>query len=507
MTLGPITDAVADATTQAMSLIDRVWQRDHTVWQPDPTEVADRLGWLDAPDRAEAVRDELARLAGDVVADGVTDVLLVGMGGSSLYPEVLASTFGAAPGRPRFRVLDSTDPAAILAAERELPWQATLLVPASKSGTTLEMSAHLARYHARLVDVHGPAASRFVVPITDPGSPLDARAADEGFRAVAYGDPDVGGRFSALTAFGLLPAALLGIDLTDHLAPAREQLAAAASTDPATNAPAVLGATLAAAASTGHDKLTLLLPREVAAFGGWIEQLIAESTGKGGAGILPVLDEPADPARFGRDRIVVAQGEHPGLDACADAGHPVVSLPWTGREQLAGEVVRWEVATAIAGALLGINPFDQPDVAAAKHATESVLASGEDLPPTEDPGATLARLQDGGYLAILAFVTPGGDDERRVRGAADRLRERWSAPVTVGIGPRYLHSTGQLHKGGPDSGVFLVVVGDDAEDAEVPGHPYTFSRLKRAQAAGDLAALRAVGRAVAHVSVAALDGL
>jgi glucose-6-phosphate isomerase len=506
--LGPLTDAVEAATREALSLVPRIWERDHTVWADDPTEISDRLGWLDAPERADAIVDDLHRLAADVVADGVTDVLLVGMGGSSLYPEVLATTFGSAAGSPRLRVLDSTDPAAVLATEDALPWQATLLVPASKSGTTVEMACHLARFRDRLVDAHGEAgAGRYLVPITDPGSALDAEAADRGYRAVVHGQHDVGGRFSALTPFGLVPAALLGMDLRAHLASARRVLEQARSVHPDENAAAALGAAMAAAARSGRDKLTLLLPPEIETFGLWIEQLVAESTGKHGVGVLPVLGEAPDPARLGADRLVVALGEHDGLEELARAGHPVVQLPWSGPEQLAGEVVRWEFATAVAGALLGINPFDQPDVQAAKSATERVLSEGEDLPPTDDPTDLLAGVQDGDYVALLGFVTPGGDDHRRLEAAAARLRSRLTAAVTVGVGPRYLHSTGQLHKGGPDTGAFLVVVGDDPEDAAIPGRPFTFGELKRAQAAGDLAALRAAGRRAVHVSPSTLETL
>jgi glucose-6-phosphate isomerase len=508
MSLGPLTDAVETTTSEALRLVPRIWDRDHTVWNHDPTEISDRLGWLDAPERADDRVAVLERLAAEVVADGATDVLLVGMGGSSLYPEVLTTVFGPAAGSPRLRVLDSTDPGAVLAAERALPWQATLLIPASKSGTTVEMACHLARFRERLEDVHGPGgAGRWIVPITDPGSALDAEAADRGYREVVHGQPDVGGRFSALTPFGLLPAALLGLDLRAHLASARDQLAACRSTDADENTAAALGATIATAARDGRDKLTLLLPPELASFGLWVEQLVAESTGKHGQGVLPVLGEGTDPAFLGQDRLVVALGEHEGLEELARAGHPVVHLPWSGPEQLAGEVVRWEFATAVAGALLGLNPFDQPDVQAAKTATEQVLRDGEELPPTDDPTDLLAGVQERDYVALLGFVTPGGADHDRLDAAASRLRRRLRSAVTVGVGPRYLHSTGQLHKGGPDTGVFLLVVGDDPEDAEVPGRPYTFGRLKQAQAAGDLAALRGAGRRVLHVSASTLDTL
>jgi transaldolase / glucose-6-phosphate isomerase len=501
VSLGPLSAAAADATGEALALVPRINARDWTVWGEDPTELADRLGWLEAPERADEVIPELVHHAAAVREDGITDVLLVGMGGSSLYPLVLDATSGSAPGWPRLRVLDSTDPAAVLAVERELPWSATLLVPASKSGGTTETMSHLARFYERLRDAHGQSAGRYVLPITDPGSSLDARATDEGFRGVVHGQADVGGRFSALTPFGLLPAALLGMDLPAHLAAAREQLEAASSEDADRNAPFVLGAVMAAAFREGRDKFTVLLPDEIASFGLWIEQLVAESTGKHGVGLLPVVDERPGNATFGEDRLVVAIGEQPDVPALIDAGVPVVEIPWSGIEQLTGEVVRFEVATAVCGALLGINPFDQPNVQAAKLAVKEVLDTGADLPPTADATAAVEALTPGEHLVVLGYVQPDSDDETAIRSAADRLRARTGVPVTVGIGPRYLHSTGQLHKGGPANGTFLVAVGDDPEDAEVPGQDYGFSRLKRAQAAGDIVALQDAGRTVVHVSL------
>ena len=505
--LGPLHEAATDAIEQAMALVPRLWARDHTVWSEDPTEITDRLGWLDAPERAQDRIADLEQLAADVAADGVTDVLLVGMGGSSLWPEVLATSVGSASGAPRLRVVDSTDPAAVLAAERELPWATTLLVPASKSGGTIETLSHLDRFLERLQEAHGSAAGRFVLPITDPGSKLDVRASADGFRGVVHGQSDVGGRFSALTEFGLLHAALLGLDLDEHLAPAREQLAISRSTDPSVNAPAVLGAIMAAAATRGRDKLTLLLPASVASFGAWIEQLVAESTGKHGVGLVPVLGEDPTNATFGHDRLVVAFGEQPVVRELAAAGVPTVVLPEAGPDDLPGEVVRFEVATAIAGALLGVNPFDQPDVAAAKAATERALSSDEDLPPTTTPDPVLGTVAPGDVIALLGFVEPGSVDEARLHQAADGLRVAHEVPVTVGIGPRYLHSTGQLHKGGSDRAVFLLAVGDDPQDASIPGRDYGFSRLKRAQAAGDLRALTDADRRVAHVTLDALDAL
>jgi glucose-6-phosphate isomerase len=504
--LGSLASDVDAAVADAFALLPRIDARDHTVWQDDPTEVADRLGWLDAPERAAADLERLREVAAGLVADGVTDVVLTGMGGSSLYPEVLTTTYETAEDHPRLHVIDSTDPAAVLALERLVPWSATVVVAASKSGSTIETRSHLARFRARLEDTHGDDARRSLIAITDPGSDLDAQAADLGYRAVLHGQPDVGGRFSALTPFGLLPAAILGIDLEAHLAPAAEMLEASRSTDPERNTAVVLGAVMAAAAKQGRDKLTLLLPDEISAFGAWVEQLVAESTGKHGVGVLPVLDE--DPrelvGRLGEDRLVVALGDRPRSDELAAAGAPVVQLAWQGAEHLGAEVVRWEVATAIAGALLGINPFDQPDVQSAKTVTSRILdeADGGDieLPPTGDPAEVLEAVAPGGYLGLLAFVPPGSELDAQVRAAAKRLGERLRVPVTVGIGPRYLHSTGQLHKGGPDGGAFLVVVGDDPEDAEIPGADFTFSQLKRAQAAGDIEALRAAGRPVVRLA-------
>lgn len=494
MTLGPLSDAARQAVAAARALLPRIWDRDHTVWGEDPTEIADRLGWLDAPERGRALLPDLRALADDLRADGITDVLLIGMGGSSLYPEVLAQVHGPADGALRLTVLDSTDPGAVLAVEAALPWATTLVVPASKSGTTIEMVCHLERCLDRLTEAHGDDAGRYVVPITDPGSQLDARVTADGFRAVVHGQPDVGGRFSALSPFGLVPAALLGLDVEAHLAVAEGVLAAARS---GPMSPAVeLGAVMAAAQQQGRDKLTIVLPDEVAVLGLWIEQLVAESTGKDGVGLVPVLGESPETVRFGDDRLVVVYGHDELVARLVTDEVPVMQVPYLGVGQLPGEVMRWELATAVTGALLGINPFDQPDVASAKAATTHALATGTELPGTVDPAVVLDQVRDGDYLAVLGFVTPGSDDEAALHHAAAALRARFQVPVTVGVGPRYLHSTGQLHKGGRDDGIFLVVVGDDPADVAIPGRAFGFARLKRAQAAGDIAALRGAGRHV-----------
>lgn len=495
--LGP---AVAAEVLRARELLPALLARDaHRL--PGGQAARSRLGWVDAPARAQADAPVLRELAAELDADGVTDVVLVGMGGSSLYPEVLERTFGPAVGAPRLWVLDSTDPAAVLRVEREVPWTSTLLVPASKSGTTLEVRALTARMTARLVDAHGRAAGAWVVPITDPGSPLDAEAAAHGYRRVVHGQPDVGGRFSALTPFGLFPAALLGIDPAAHVAPAaarREALAAGGG------GAAELAGLLAAAARAGRDKLAVALPPELEAFGGWIEQLVAESLGKAGGGLLPVLGGRPGALR-GDDRVVVAVGAAVATTVERSLGAtgatPVLVLGDADHRALAAAVLTWETGVALAGMLLGIDPFDQPDVAAAKEATARVLAAGTDLPPTVDPAPAVAALAPGGYLALLAYVDPHGAAARALGALVDRLQGRLPVPVTLGIGPRYLHSTGQAHKGGADGGTYLVVVGDDPEDAAVPGTDHGFSRLKRAQAAGDLDALAGRGRRVVHASL------
>ncbi len=483
-------------------LATRIWKRDHTAWQDDPTEVADRLGWLDCPTSMRDRIGDFTALADDARADGVTDVLLVGMGGSSLYPEVLAGAFPDAGGLS-LSVLDSTHPAAVARARDDFNPARTLVVAASKSGTTVETRSHLERFWVDLVDALGEEqAGRHVVAITDPGSQLVDLGRDRGFRAVVENPPDIGGRFSALSAFGLVPAALLGLDLGAHLATAA-RMAEACRDDGPDNPGLRLGDAMADAVAEGRYQLTVLLPDEVAGFGAWIEQLVAESTGKHGTGLLPVVGEPVlDPAAYGRHRLVVAYGDvATELD---DAGVPVVRLPAVTADDVPAEVFRWEFATAAAGARLGINAFDQPNVQAAKTASTRMLEERGAPPPPESAAALLDQVGEGDYLAVLAFVDPAGEVATGLPDVAAGLRERLGVPVTVGIGPRYLHSTGQLHKGGPDRGVFAVVSDDPGADVDVPGRGYTFGQLLHAQAAGDLVALGEAGRRAAHVTAADL---
>ncbi len=479
----------------------RVLARDPALW-PTAPDAGSWLGWVVSVERAADHLRAIRPLVARVRAAGVTDVVLSGMGGSSLFPEVLARTAAPAPGAARLHVIDSTDPAAVLRVERTVPWDTTLLVAASKSGTTVETLAHLARFTDRLRDVRGADAGDRIVVVTDPGSPLEERARAEGWDVVS-GDPDVGGRYSALSPFGLVPGALLGLDV-DGLVAAAAALRSGALADVADpDGPAGLAAFLAATSAGGRDVLHVLVLPGDEAFGAWIEQLVAESTGKGGRGILPVVTRSVAEVRPDPRRAVVALG----ADASALAGAlPVLTLPRPVGPALGAEALRWMFATAVLGARLGVDPFDQPDVAAAKSATTEALRSGAGPGPAEPFAALAEDLAGARYLAVLAYVDPAGplvrDLEERCRGLARTL----DLPVTFGVGPRYLHSTGQLHKGGPAGGVHALVVGEDPEDAAVPGQSYGFSALKSAQAAGDLAALRAAGRIARRIDPATLPG-
>jgi glucose-6-phosphate isomerase len=502
--LGPVAEGVAAATADLArrDAVARMWAGDHTLWSDDPTEIADRLGWLHVIDESRAGYAEVDGVALAAKGDGLSAAVVLGMGGSSLFPEVLARSFAKGLAALDLHVLDTTDPAAVRRVEDQVGLDTTLFVVASKSGTTLETRSHLAHFWDRT----GGDGSRFVA-ITDPGTELAALAADRGFRAVFENRPDIGGRYSALSLFGVVPGALLGYDVPRLLERAAEAAGALGPGVPGAAHPGLrLAAVLGASALAGRDKLTLVLPDEVATFGLWLEQLVAESTGKQGTGILPVAGEPlGKPGVYGDDRLFVSvggAGRHPGLDDLAAAGHPVVELAFDGGDDLGPLVLLWEQAVALSGVVLGINPFDQPDVASAKEATGRVLAEGL---PALDPtpvGELLDLVRPGDYVAIQAFVDPG--DATLLAGleaARARLRDRLRVATTVGVGPRFLHSTGQLHKGGPPTGVFLQVLGGDEDDVPIPGAPYGFSGLKAAQAAGDLLSLRDRGLRAGRVRI------
>ncbi len=485
--------------------VRRIWRRDHTVWRPDPTEITDRLGWLTVHEVMHERCSELKEFAGKCAADGLTHAVLAGMGGSSLAPEVLRDTFGVAPGMLDLVVLDTTHPDQILALERNLDLERTLFLIASKSGTTTETLSHLAYLWEKVPD-----GSKFVA-ITDPGTPLESVAHERGFRATFLNPPDIGGRYSALSYFGLVPGALVGADLDGLLDRAAEAAHACVPYVPLDDNPgAWLGALLGEGSRAGRDKLTLVLDEQIRAFGSWVEQLIAESTGKDGKGIVPVEGEDLGPPEmYGADRLFVALGEeklHEALRPLEDAGHPITHLVLDDPIELGREFFRWEFATAVAGAVLGIQPFDQPNVEEAKDNTRRLLAGGEIPDPGyDDLEALLRQVRPGDYVAIQAYVPREEATERRLRDVRMRLRDRLKVATTVGFGPRFLHSTGQLHKGGPNTGVFVQVVERPQQDVPIPGQRYSFGTLLAAQSVGDLRSLRSHERRVARVRLAELE--
>jgi transaldolase/glucose-6-phosphate isomerase len=446
-------------TTERRELVERIWSRDPTVWTAK--DEARWLGWLDEPARRREDIDLLLMLADDVHGQ-FDDVVLLGMGGSSLAPEVLRRSFGG----DRFHVLDTTHPKAIRALAKKVNVHRTLFVSASKSGTTLETRSHT-DYFWKLAP-HG----KQWVAITDPGSELESHARKRGFRAIFPGEPTIGGRYSALSPFGLVPAALLEIDI-DRLLQRTLEMAEACRLDEG-NPGLELGLALGAGWQEGRDKICF---DDVGGFGLWAEQLLAESTGKQGKGLIPAPGESGD----GPDR----------------QWHEV-RLP--DPYELGQEFFRWEFATAVAGSILGINPFDQPDVQAAKDRTRAVLEGGDVVLEDESsPDELFAQAVEGDYVCIQAFVDPTEVNEAALSALAGRARQTTGCVVTSGFGPRYLHSTGQLHKGGPNTGLFLQVVEDYGDELKIPHRPFGFARLIRAQAAGDFESLRERGRRVARV--------
>ncbi len=529
---GPYAGAVdrALADLDAQDVVARLRDRDHTLWSPDPAGIADRLGWLDAPRTALAAAADLRAFADGVRDDGIAGVVLLGMGGSSLAPGVFQRIFGG--GGVPLEVLDSTHPDAVAACDGRHDPVRTLYVVATKSGSTVETLSFFKYFFNRVTERLGDEAGSRFVAITDPGSSLEATARRLGFRRVFLNDPTVGGRYAALTLFGLVPAALVGVDLDRLLEPvARLAGAGCGGLGPG----ARLGAVLGELARQGRDKLTLVLPDELAAFGDWLEQLVAESTGKGGTGIVPVVGEPVGlPDEYGDDRLFVAlcpAGADPagGLDDLARAGHPVVRVGVSGPYDLGTQFFLWEVATAVAGWRLGIQPFDQPDVEAAKVRAREMVAAfrATGALPSQDPAAAGGGLEvygdvratdplaavasfvdgvePGGYLGIHAYLPPGPDTDGALAALRAALAARTARAVTVGYGPRFLHSTGQLHKGDGGRGRFVQLTADRDRDVPIPDEPgsagalLTFGTLLDAQALGDGQALREKGRAVLRV--------
>ena len=512
----PVVDAGVAVRLDAMDtaqLTRRIWAHDPTVWKPDPDtpEIRDRLGWLTVGKAMAQQAKSLTAFAEEVRAE-FQRVVLCGMGGSSLAPEVLWRTFGAKSDYPSLHVLDSTDPRAVRQAEQGAELEKTLFIISSKSGTTQESDSFFRHFWERTAG----RGSQFVA-ITDPGTPLEQLAGERRFRRTFLNPPDIGGRYSALSYFGLVPAALIGVDVGTLLHRAHRMAEACAACVPALDNPAAwLGAILGEAALAGRDKATFVLSPGIASFGLWAEQLIAESTGKEGKGILPVADEPLGaPEVYGADRVFVsmtlAGDQDRSVDArlaeLEDAGHPVVHLRLDDRLDLGQEFFRWEFATAVAGAVLGINPFDQPNVAESKANTKAVL-KGRGAPSASASAAELERflagIKPGDYLALMAYLPPTPENDRRLAAIRLRLRDRLKVATTLGYGPRYLHSTGQLHKGGPPVGHFLQITDPSSEDVGIPGEPFGFRELEMAQAEGDLQALRGRGRPAIRIGDLAL---
>ena len=496
----------------------RLHAHDHTLWSEGPAEISDRLAWLTLPGGMRPKMDDLVRFADTAHRDGFRQVVLLGMGGSSLGPEVIRQVIGSGAQdlRAEMLTLDSTVPAWVAATTAAIDPAHTLFAVSSKSGTTTEPLAFYAHFR-HLVEAGvgvGSAGDSFVA-VTDPGTPLETLARDSGFRRAFVNDPDIGGRYSVLSYFGLVPAALMGIDLPRLLDPAERMQSACMADGPVADNPgAWLGAVIGTLAKQGRDKLTLIASPRISGFGLWVEQLLAESTGKSGTGIIPVAAEPLEsPEHYGSDRVFVQlrlADDDSDVAIAADrmmedlktAGHPVVRLEMSDRYDLGAEFYRWEYATAIAGHILGIHPFDQPDVQGAKDRTISVLDryQGEGQLPklhTDDP-STLAGLLDrsapGDYLAVMAYLHDSGGVRDAIHDLRRRVMRQHGIATTAGYGPRFLHSTGQLHKGGPNSGIFLQLTHGHAEDVPIPDWPFSFGVLADAQASGDLQALRELGR-------------
>ncbi len=505
----------------------RVWQKDPTLWggSAKTPELVTRLGWLSVHDAAHDHIPDMQALANEARSEGIRDLVLLGMGGSSLAPEVFQLTFGNAPGSPALTVLDSTHPGAVETVAQRIDPRATWFLVSSKSGTTLESLSFFRYFWAQVSAVTKDAGRQFIA-ITDPGTPLEGLARSRGFRRVFAGQPDVGGRYSALTAFGLVPASLVGTDIERLLGRAWTMAEACSFCVPESSNPGlVLGAALGELAKGGRDKVTFFTSPRLAAFPAWLEQLIAESTGKADKGIVPVADEPlGEPGVYGQDRVFVLIDidAHPYaaartiVDRLQAQGHPIIRMQLSDAFDLGQEIFRWEFAVAAAGIALGIHPFDQPDVQLAKDLAKQAMAgagraqaaapdaavsvaSEEELQTAVREWVAAARPND--YAALQAYLAPSDGVAHLLEELRVRLRDHLKVATTAGYGPRFLHSTGQLHKGGPNSGLFLQLIDEPGTDVAVPETDYTFGQLIRAQAIGDYRALVQRGRRVLRLQL------
>jgi glucose-6-phosphate isomerase len=515
-------------------VVHRIWDGDPSVWRAEPgsdaaRSIASRLGWLAVPKTMPAHIDHVTAFARAAAEERIESVYLLGMGGSSLCAEVIQSVHGTSRGFPQLVVLDTTDEETLTAASARVAPERALFLVASKSGGTVEVASMERFFWTRMEQAAGSNAGKHFAAITDPGTALEQLARSRGYRDTFVNPADIGGRFSALSLFGLVPAALIGSSARDLLG-AGAAMAEGCRQQNHANAGLELGAYMGAAALAGRDKLTIVLPPSIHALGLWIEQLVAESTGKHGKGVLPVVDEPLGRVEdYGQDRAFVAfttdrdAPDAATLTALEDAGHPLLRLT-TRVDGLGAEFFRWEFATAVAGAALGVNPFDEPNVAEAKAKTKALLdayARTRQLPDTdplasddavdvhtrgfagENPAAVvnaaIESLQPGDYVAFLSYLPASSAVAESINGVRVAIRARTRTAATFGIGPRYLHSTGQFHKGGPNSVLAFVLTADDKTGTEVPEAGYTFSVLKRAQALGDVQTLEAHGRRVVRL--------
>jgi transaldolase/glucose-6-phosphate isomerase len=538
---GPLAAAVASSLEdwKKNNKVARLWQKDASLWTG--TDESNWLGWLTITEEQRSHIDALKQIAEDVRKARFKHALLLGMGGSSLCPEVLRMTFGKIKGYPELHVLDSTDPAQIKAIEAKVDLKSTICIVSSKSGSTLEPNIYKQYFFERVKAKVGEkeAGNRFIA-ITDPGSKMQQVAEADKFRKIFMGVPSIGGRYSALSNFGMVPAAIIGLDVAKLLKNTEEMVqACGASTSADSNPGVILGTILGVAANHGRDKLTIVTSPGIFDLGAWLEQLIAESTGKIGKGIIPVDRERlAKPATYGNDRVFAYlrlaskpnKAQDAAVAALEKAGHPVVRITLPNTYNLGQEFFRWEIATAVAGSLIGINAFNQPDVEASKIETKKLTSQYEttgSLPP-ESPffeekgiklfadeknaaalkgGAKLAdvlkthlsRLAAGDYFAVLGYIPMNPANEQALQGIRHAVREEKKVATVLGFGPRFLHSTGQAYKGGPNSGVFLQITCDDAKDLPVPGQKYTFGIVKAAQARGDFAVLAERGRRALRV--------
>jgi len=540
--LGPYQNTIDRALKELNEkwIISRIWEHDHTVWKPDPEEIADRLGWLHSPEKMVESIGRLASVVESVRTERYREGLILGMGGSSLAPEVFRKTFGVKEGYVDLAVLDSTDPGAVLANKEKLTPETSLFIVSTKSGTTVETISFFKFFYTWIKDSVGEErAGEHFIAITDPNSPLVEIAGQYRFRECFLNDPTIGGRYSALSFFGLVPAALMGIDIQKLLEAALSMKGTCeAGNDSEEINGAQLGVIMGELAKAGRDKATLVNSPQIEAFGDWIEQLIAESTGKEGRGILPVVGEWMGPsASYGEDRFFVythLEGEKLHEQTVAeleDAGHPVIRLSLNDLYDLGGQFFLWELAVAVAGHQLGINPFDQPNVEESKHrarqlATEytekgslpsetpALMSEGfalygditEDT-PSEAVTGFLGNAQPGAYVAIQAFLQPTPEAADALEALRTALRDRFRLATTLGFGPRFLHSTGQLHKGDAGKGLFLQFTSDTLCDADIPDDPgssrssLTFGVLETAQAMGDRQALIGRGRKIIRFHV------